>query len=282
MSLSIPDRVSNPHLPLALVVGACGGMGLACARRLAQSHHVLLCDRNAEQLQRQAQAMTAEGFSVSTSACDITADAPVAALSDAIRAAAAHHGPLAAVAHVVGLSPVADDWELIMNVNLGGATRIANAVQPLLQRGAAVFISSIAGHLGEDVGAALPLLDDPLHPDFIGRLAAALPGMTPLRSYQISKFALNRLCRQRAASWGAAGNRIVSLSPGLIATPMGLREFSNSPQKMTLLQQSPLQRQGSLQEICDVVEFLLSPRASFISGTDIRVDGGLVGALQER
>jgi NAD(P)-dependent dehydrogenase (short-subunit alcohol dehydrogenase family) len=279
---AILNRNSHPHLPLALVVGACGGMGLACARRLAQSHHVLLCDRNAEQLQLQAQALSAEGFSVSISTCDITSDASVAALSEAIRVAAGHHGPLTAVAHVVGLSPVADDWALIMNVNLGGATRIANAVQPLLQRGAAVFISSIAGHLAGDVSAALPILDDPLHPDFSGRLAAALPAMTPLRSYQISKFALNRLCRQRAAAWGAAGNRIVSLSPGLIATPMGQREFSNSPQKMTLLQQSPLQRQGSLQEICDVLEFLLSPRASFISGTDILVDGGLVSTLSDR
>ena len=73
----------------------------------------------------------------------------------------------------------------------------------------------------------------------------------------------------------------MSLSPGLIATPMGAAEFQN-PQKMALFQSSPLGREGTVVEICDAVEFLLSDRASFISGTDLLVDGGITSAVRCR
>lgn len=277
------DKITNPSLPLALVVGACGGMGLACARRLAQDYHVILSDMNLPLLQQHAADMRAEGYSVSIGECDISEPNAVAGLMELVRTSARQHGPLRALAHVVGLSPVAGDWRRIMTVNLVGAARIAAAVEPLLEQGAGVFVSSMAGHFAEDLSALLPLLDQPFAEDLCDQLQARLAGpITPVRSYQISKFMLNRLCRKQAAAWGARGNRIVSLSPGLIATPMGLREFSNSPQKLDLLKASPLQRQGSLQEICDVVAFLLSARASFISGTDILVDGGLTATVQDR
>src|SRR5690606_7353851 len=119
----------------------------------------------------------------------------------------------------------------------------------------------------------------PLAPDYIDALARAHGGdIDPARSYMISKYALNRMCRRLVRRWGLAGNRIVSLSPGLIATPMGEREFTASPQKWDLLKRTPLQRQGGLQEICDALEFLVSERASFISGTDLLVDGGIAAA----
>jgi len=90
------------------------------------------------------------------------------------------------------------------------------------------------------------------------------------------------MCRRDAFEWGKKGARIVSLSPGLIATPMGALEFQNQPMKYDLLAATPLQREGTMLEIANVVEFLASDRASFISGTDILVDGGLVGTLQQQ
>jgi NAD(P)-dependent dehydrogenase (short-subunit alcohol dehydrogenase family) len=61
---------------------------------------------------------------------------------------------------------------------------------------------------------------------------------------------------------------------------MGAREFANSPGKWDLLNKTPLQRQGSLQEIADALEFLVSDRASFITGTDLLVDGGIAAAVR--
>ena len=92
--------------------------------------------------------------------------------------------------------------------------------------------------------------------------------------------ALIRMCQRRAATWGARGARILSLSPGLIATPMGALEFQNRPQKYTLLATTPIKREGTMLEIADAVEFLLSDRASFISGIDLLVDGGLAAAMR--
>ena len=73
--------------------------------------------------------------------------------------------------------------------------------------------------------------------------------------------------------------RILSLSPGLIATPMGAQEFERSPAKHKLLEAVALAREGTMLEIANVVAFLLSPQASFISGTDILVDGGMIATL---
>lgn len=276
-SAGTSGRAVRDDLPLALVVGACGGMGLACARRLGQRYRLLLTDIDAEGLQRAATQLGEEGIGALPIACDVTRDDAVAELAQRIRG----EGPLAALAYVVGLSPACGNPPAILAVNLAGAERMANAVQPLMARGgAAVFISSLAAHAPGDYTALHPLLDAPLASGFIEQLEAACGGIDPTRAYMLSKYGLNRMCRRLAPHWGRGGNRIVSLSPGLIATPMGEREFTASPQKWDLLKRTPLQRQGGLQEIADALEFLLSGRASFISGTDLLVDGGIAAAGQ--
>jgi NAD(P)-dependent dehydrogenase (short-subunit alcohol dehydrogenase family) len=69
------------------------------------------------------------------------------------------------------------------------------------------------------------------------------------------------------------------VSPGLIATPQGALENEVRPSKRWMMEQSPLMREGSMIEIADAVDFLVSSRASFISGTDLLVDGGLTAVL---
>jgi NAD(P)-dependent dehydrogenase (short-subunit alcohol dehydrogenase family) len=270
------DRSVRRDLPLALVVGGCGGMGLACARRMGQRYSVILADIDYAQAQLRAAQLGEEGIAAHAVHCDVTDAESVAALARLVGG----QGPLSALVHVVALSPVAADWRRIMAVNLQGAARMADAMAPLMQRGAAVFVSSMAGHLAGDLRHIHALLDDPLQPDLLDRLEQALDGdMTAPRSYIVSKYGLNRMCRRLAPAFGAAGNRIVSLSPGLIATPMGEREFTASPQKVGLLARTPLGRQGGLVEICDALDFLCSERASFITGTDLLVDGGITGVL---
>jgi NAD(P)-dependent dehydrogenase (short-subunit alcohol dehydrogenase family) len=269
-------RVVRDDLPRALVVGGCGGMGLACARRMGQRYSVVLADIDLAQAQQHAARLREEGIAASAVHCDVTRQESVAGMVGELAAG----GALAALVHVVALSPVAGDWRRIMAVNLPGAARVAREVLPLMRQGVAVFVSSIAGHLAGDLRQLHDLLDDPLAPGFIDALEAALGGaIDPPRSYMVSKYGLNRMCRRLAPEWGAAGHRIVSLSPGLIATPMGEREFRASPQKHALLERTPLRRQGGLQEIGDALEFLCSERASFITGTDLLVDGGIAGVL---
>ena len=88
-----------------------------------------------------------------------------------------------------------------------------------------------------------------------------------------------RMARRRAREWGAKGARIVTMTPGMIATPMGALEFRNNPIKYELLKASPIAREGTMVECADAIEFLASDRASFITGTDLLVDGGVAAAL---
>jgi len=267
----------RPDLPLAVVVGA-GGMGMAVARRLGQSHRLLLVDRDQAALDRHNAALLGDGFDVQGACCDVTNAGDVAAMI----ARSVELGPIRVVANVVGLSPSMGDFRALIAVNLVGATRIAQGFLPHLAAGACgIFIASVAAHMSELSPKVLAVIDDALSPDFIDRLEAALdePANSHL-AYQISKVALRRMCRQEAAAWGRRGARIISLSPGLIATPMGALEFERTPMKHDLLAATPLAREGTMLEIADVVEFLASARASFISGTDILVDGGLVAAVQ--
>jgi len=269
----------RPDLALAVVVGA-GGMGMAIARRLGQSYRLLLADRDAAALDRHKAVLRADGFDVQTTQCDVTDADDVASLVSA----AAQIGPIRVIAHVVGLSPSMGDFRTIIAVNLLGAARIAHEFLPKVATSAcAIFISSMGGHTPVLTPALQTLTDAALELDFIDRLEAAIAEpRTPTLAYQISKAAMNHMCRRDAFKWGKRGARIVSLSPGLIASPMGALEFERQPVKHDLLAKTPLQREGTMLEIANVVEFLASDRASFISGTDILVDGGLVGTLQQK
>lgn len=264
-------------LGLAVVIGA-GGMGMAVARRLGHSYRLLVVDISSQALEARADELRSEGHDVTTFCGDITQAADVKRLA----AAAKQAGPVTALAHVAGLSPSADDFDLIMRVNLVGTRLVEQHFAAILEPGSCgLFISSTAAHMQPVPDALAPILDDPLKPTFIDELHEALgEGADPSAAYVLSKTALNARCRRISGEWGRRGLRIVTLSPGLIATPMGALSYETSPMKRALFDAIPLSREGSVIEIATVVEFLLSRGASYVSGTDIRVDGGLIGATQ--
>jgi NAD(P)-dependent dehydrogenase (short-subunit alcohol dehydrogenase family) len=266
----------RPDLPLAVVVGA-GGMGMAVARRLGQSHRLLLADCNGEHLERQISSLNAEGHDIVGVICDVSAEEDILKLAEQ----AAGAGPIRTLAYVVGLSPSLGDFRNIMSVNLIGATRAAQAFrEKLAPGGCGIFISSSAAHMQTVPENFLKVLDTPLAPGFLDNAEAMATAVTSAQAYMLSKAALIRMCQRVAKAWGRRGLRIISLSPGLIATPQGAREFERSSSKHRLLKEVPLAREGTMLEVANVVEFLASDRASFISGTDILVDGGMIASLK--
>lgn len=270
----------RPDLPLAVVIGA-GGLGVAVARRLSQRYRILIADIDDVRAKSAAGNLRSEGGDVIAIKCDVTDSGSVAGLAQRVR----ELGGFRALAHVAGLSPSASDFTTIVRVNLAGPALVAEALLPLASTGAAaILIASLAAH-GFTPSREIELaLSQPTHPELPTRLAVALgtEQATPQRAYQYSKYGLVSYCRRAARSWGEHGARIVSLSPGLIATPMGAFEFERSPTKRKMLTRTPLQREGTMLEIADAVEFLASERASFISGIDLLVDGGLAAALFEQ
>lgn len=268
---------ARPDLPLAVVIGA-GGLGKAVVRRLALSYRVLMADIAGERAEAEAARMREDGCDVTAIACDVTADEDVAALARAV----AGRGGMQALAVVAGLSPSLGDYDTIMRVNLMGAAKVCEALRPHASPGAAaVLVASLAAHSLTPGEEAQAILRDPCAPDLAARLAQVLGEQaTPPMAYVHSKFGLRLYARAKAPEWGAQGCRILTLSPGLIATPQGALEFEKSPGKRAMYEKSPLQRECTMLEVADVLEFLLSPRAAFISGTDILVDGGLDAALK--
>jgi NAD(P)-dependent dehydrogenase (short-subunit alcohol dehydrogenase family) len=274
-SRPVPGSNKRPGRTLAVIIGA-GGMGIAAANRLGQRHRLLLVDIDAQRLAEREKELRAAGHDPEIFACDITAPQQMQALSD--RAAAL--GPLGVLAHVAGLSPSMADWRTILSVNLTGAHLVEAAMLPLAVPGtAAIFIASLAGHMAAPAPEIIAILEQPRDPAFLERIEIAAGPVSTTLAYQLSKFALIRYCQHRAPAWGKQGARIVSLSPGLIATPMGALEFENQPMKYDLLEKTPLRREGTMLEIADAIDFLASDRASFISGTDLLVDGGIRAAL---
>jgi len=233
----------------------------------------MIVDKDAARLSVLRAEMIAAGYDVEVMAGDITDGGSVADL-------AAEIGPWRTLVHVAALSPSMGDFRTVLSVNLVGARNVEQSFASTATGGSAgIFISSLAAHAPPPEDAIIELLDDGPSADVAERLEALLENASSTDAYRLSKFALNRMCRRRAAAWGAQGARILSLSPGLIATPMGALEFKGSPQKLAMYAQSPLQREGTILEVAATVAFLASSQASFITGTDILVDGGLAAAL---
>ncbi|HEX8595004.1 MAG TPA: SDR family oxidoreductase [Pseudomonas sp.] len=269
-----PSTKANP----AAVEAVPATMPLACVRRLAQTHTVLLADLDGTKTQQVSECLSVEGYTVVAQPCDVIDHESI----DALFSRAAELGPVRTLVYVLGLSPSMADGQRIIEVNLVGAARVAEAVLPLMEQGSvALFVSSLAAHACKPDNAVLPALDEPQAANLFDRLET-LHGQ-PISSadaYGLSKAAMNRLCRRLASRWGARGARIVSLSPGLIRTPMGDLEFRNQPSKHQLLERTLLKRQGRLTEVVDAMEFLCSESASFINGTDLLIDGGLAAAVE--
>lgn len=255
---------------IGVVTGAVGGMGAECARRFAAQGPVLLCDLSVDRLEAARIALPPGDHA--TLAGDITDPAWAAQVADMVRAA----GGLSFLAHTAGLSPTMADARRILDVNLLGSLRLLDALEPLVSTGSvAVLIASIAGHSAPaDRDADL---DTPLADGALDRLA---DGLDPYAGYAYSKRGVMRLAESRAPAWGRRGARIATVSPGLIDTSMLAAELDANPVIARMRAATPLPRFGGGTDIADAVDYLCSPRASFITGTDLRVDGGVVAAMR--
>jgi NAD(P)-dependent dehydrogenase (short-subunit alcohol dehydrogenase family) len=244
---------------------------------------VLLVDVDDGKLAEARSMLSARGANVETLQCDVTAPADVAAIADRVRAA----GRFRCLVHTVGVSPEMADARTVLEVDLVGSVRVTDAVFPLVATGSsAILFGSIAGY--SDVDPAVEkLLCDPLTDGLFTTLEQALgQPMDSATAYVLAKRGVMRLAERLATPWGAKGGRVVAISPGLIDTAMGRLELERQPIIPQMIELTPVKRPesplpGRVGEIAALVAFLESDGAGFISGCDIRVDGGLVGAARD-
>jgi NAD(P)-dependent dehydrogenase (short-subunit alcohol dehydrogenase family) len=263
-----------------VITGGAGGMGLACARALADRGRLLLVDLDEDQLEAARAALAADGATIETLRCDVTSPAETAAVSERVQTV----GRFRCLVHTAGVSPEMADGPTVLEVDLAGSVRITDVLFPLVEPGSsAILIGSIAGY-SEVEPAVEKLLDDPLAEGFFAAVEQTLGRqLDSATAYVLAKRGVMRLAERLAAPWGAKGGRTIALSPGLIDTPMGRLELQRQPIVPVMVEVTPVKRPGQAlpgrpRDIAAAVAFLESDAAAFISGCDIRVDGGLVGA----
>ena len=246
---------------------------MACAARLAERHwSLILCDVNASKLAELADSASYQLGQVEILAGDIADPSFPSRLNALIK-----DRKLNAFVHTAGLSPTMADSARILAVNFDATVRLVRVARPRMAvGGCAVLIASSAGHQ-MDFAEFNTAIAEVVGGDDASALLVHSP--TAGHAYALSKRAVQKLVEREAVAFGKLGARIVSVSPGQIDTPMARAELKAHPMMRAALSKSPLGRLGQAGEIASVVAFLCSPEASFVSGCDIKVDGGLLAAL---
>ncbi|MFJ8754935.1 SDR family oxidoreductase [Streptomyces sp. NPDC102441] len=262
---------------VVVVIGV-GGMGQSIARRQGAGRKVLLADFNEELLSAAAETLRGEGHDVVTRPVDVSSRASVTALADE----AAALGSVVEVAHTAGLSPVQAPVAAILEVDLVGVALVLEEFgRVVAPGGAGVVIASMGGYMIAPLDAAQEQALAHAPADELLKLPFVAPE-TSAGAYSLAKRANQLRVQGASVQWGVRGARINSISPGVISTPMGREELEsgNGAQMRAMIDASAAKRLGTPGDIAEAAAFLLGPTATFISGTDLLVDGGVVAAIR--
>ena len=235
---------------VCVVTGGAGGLGRAIGAALAaQGARVALLDRDGAGAVAAAAAIGGLGLE-----CDISDPAAVAAAAAAVAERLGAAEVLVNNAGILRPGPLAtvslEEWNATLAVNLSGYLLCAQAFGAVMRArraGAIVNIASIAASFPQGQSGA----------------------------YSAGKAGVSMLSRQIALEWGPMGVRSNCVSPGMVRTPMSEAFYVAQGVAAARANLVPARRYGVPTDIADAVLFLASPRASYVTGQDLIVDGGL-------
>lgn len=241
--------------PVAMITGGAGGIGMACAARLAQDYRVVITDLDADVAARAAAEIGGHG-----KACDVASEASILACVDTIEADIGPIDLLVTLAGIIQERHFAPEdfpqsaWDDVFAVNNRGTWICCRTVGSRMiarRRGAIVTISSVMGHRS-----------------------------WPTHAYGPAKAAVLSMTQNLAVAWGRAGIRVNSVSPGFTITPrVEALGKSRGVTNDGPAGQTALGRWVRAEEVAEAVAFLASDRASAITGIDLPVDAGWLPAV---
>ena len=233
---------------VAVVLGGSSGLGLAVAERLADAGAaIVLAARGREKLEAAAAKLGATPV-----VCDITRNDEVAALA---KEALAAHGRVDVAVNSAGFeqsAPLRDlepePLETMVAVQFTGALFFIRHLAAAMQEGGCIVtLSSLTATLVAEGYAA----------------------------YAGAKAGINHVTRIAASEYAGDGIRVNAVSPSLIETPMTENLFALPGVEAAMLEETPLARMGAPRDVAETVCWLASDRASYITGQNILVDGGM-------
>jgi len=244
---------------IALVTGAGNGIGRAIAEVFArEGAHVYVSDVDGASADAVVAEISAAGGGATAQVCDVSRGQDVSALFRTIQGA---HGKLDAIINNAGLNVREDfrhlsdaDWVRIREVNLDGVMRVARDGFELLKasgRGSLVNLASIMSHRG----------------------------LRQLAAYSATKGAVSALTRALAVEYAPFNIRVNALAPGFVETNLTNRVLRNPMVAKALIDQTPLRRFGTTEEIARAALFFASDDSSFVTGAELAVDGGMSAGL---
>ena len=250
-------NISEPSSALAgrvaLITGGAGGIGLAIARRFAASGaRIVLADLRSDAVEREANQLRALNHDVLALACDVSRAPDVEALVKATLERCGRIDVLVNNAGIMGraapLWELADeDWRKVLDIDLTSVFLVSRAVIPHMRargRGCIVSVASIAGKEGT-------------------------PRLIP---YSVAKAGIIAFTKALGKEVVGEGIRVNCVAPGVVETPL----LDQLPPEATqlMLSKSPMGRFGTAEEVAEVVHFLASDAASFVTAQCYDVSGG--------
>jgi 3-oxoacyl-[acyl-carrier protein] reductase len=236
----------------ALVTGGSGGIGAAICRRLAADgcHVYIHAHRGVETAQTLADAICAEGGSAQVLTFDVTDRAGVAAVLTPF----VEHQPIEILVNNAGIHDDAvfpgmhaEQWRRVMDVTVNG---FFNVTQPLI-------MPMIRSRWGRIINVTS---------------IAAITGNRGQVNYSAAKGALNSATKSLALEVASRGITVNAVAPGIIDTPMSAATFDAE----TIARLVPMKRAGTPDEVADLIGFLASTQAAYITGQIISINGGII------
>ena len=267
---------------VCVITGGGSGMGLAAAKFMDKEKIIVLSGRTETKLQKAVDELTGEGFTAYAKACDTSNRESVKALA----AYAKSLGEVGTVINSAGLSPAMAKPETIVRVNSLGTVYVNQEFSAIMEKGGVIVdVASNSAYvlpkfLINKKVYAMAETDEELFVKKIVKKSNLAKGDYQRSgfAYALSKNFVTWYAAKCAFEYGKKGIRVVSLSPGLIATDMGNLEAKDGGM---LIPFSAEERMGKPEELGYALATVADERNGYLAGVDVLVDGGSISGIKE-